>query len=218
MKLKDFFEWVIDFNYKRGWDLIPVSMAFVHLSEELGELAEIVVKFNLGQINEVDAKNEIAGEAADAMILVIKLAQVCRVDLLTHLATQENIYEFTVSNNYSGGKLDAEFAVIIENLVKCLGELARHVNFVEKFKDPKKRTNVQHPLVVELAIMFKLLLDIAKFCDVDLNKTIRMKMEKIAKRFDPSMALGETKSYLVHSVDSTEKNLTEFQVRFEGAE
>jgi NTP pyrophosphatase (non-canonical NTP hydrolase) len=214
MRLKDFFDWVNDFNYKRGWDLIPTSMALVHLSEEFGELADVILKYRSGDMDESEARYEVAGEAADAMILVIKLAQVCNVDLLSALA-QKGIHQFSSMGSQETDDFLSDLGQQVTQVLQSLGELARHVNFEEKFKDPSKRTNVQRVLVDELALMFELLLGVAGLCRVDVSRVLRGKMAKIAKRFSPEPSLAETKSYLQHAASTTSEALHKFQARFE---
>lgn len=214
LRLSDFFAWVNDFNYKRGWDLISASMALVHLSEELGELADVIVNYRKETLTEVKFRNEIAGESADAMILLIKLAQVCDVDLLTVL-NHKGISEFVSEPSQTQ---DAVFAGTVESyaiqILQSLGELARHVNFKEKFKNPEKRTGTQRSLVDELALMFELFMEVLVLCQIDVPDMLRMKMDKIAKRFDPETAQAETQSYLQHSASASKNSFTKFQERF----
>lgn len=83
MHVREYQTWLQAYDEERGWDKISPSHSFLHLIEEIGEIAREVEYYegyrDTDDLDEVRAR--LAGELADAATFMFKLAYQCGVDL-----------------------------------------------------------------------------------------------------------------------------------------
>jgi NTP pyrophosphatase (non-canonical NTP hydrolase) len=83
MRIREYQTWLQAYDQARGWDRISPSHTFLHLIEEIGEIARAVEVLE-GYRNGTDADDNrahLAEELADAATFLYKLAYQCGVDL-----------------------------------------------------------------------------------------------------------------------------------------
>lgn len=83
MHIREYQTWLQAYDVARGWDQISPSHTFVHLIEEVGEIArEVEVLEGYREVpDRDDARARLAGELADAATFLYKLAYQCEIDL-----------------------------------------------------------------------------------------------------------------------------------------
>lgn len=97
MKMKEMQLVKKDFDKARGWDKFDASNVFVHLVEELGEIGRHVnieekYKENKGHMN-IPANGELEREFAQALMLLIQLANHYDIDLESAFSSEFKIME-----------------------------------------------------------------------------------------------------------------------------
>jgi NTP pyrophosphatase (non-canonical NTP hydrolase) len=83
MHIREYQAWLQAYDMDRGWDKISPSHTFLHLIEELGEIAR-EVEYLEGYRSASDAskvRDRLAEELADAATFLYKLAYQCGVEL-----------------------------------------------------------------------------------------------------------------------------------------
>ncbi len=83
MHIREYQLWLQAYDEARGWDQISLAHTFLHLIEEIGEIAR-EVEYLEGYRDVTDAdgvRAHLAGELADAVTFLYKLAYQCGVDL-----------------------------------------------------------------------------------------------------------------------------------------
>jgi NTP pyrophosphatase (non-canonical NTP hydrolase) len=83
MRIREYQAWLQAYDEARGWDRISPSHTFLHLIEEIGEIAREVEVLE-GYRNGADtdhSRAHLAEELADAATFLYKLAYQCGVDL-----------------------------------------------------------------------------------------------------------------------------------------
>ncbi len=83
MNISDYQHWLEAYDEARGWDRVAPAQTFVHLVEEIGEVARLVL-YKEGYRNpdeRADLQAELAGELADAATFLFKLAYQFDIDL-----------------------------------------------------------------------------------------------------------------------------------------
>ncbi len=83
MHMREYQTWLQAYDVARGWDQIAPSHTFMHLIEEVGEIArevEVLEGYREAPDRD-DARARLAGELADAATFLYKLAYQCEIDL-----------------------------------------------------------------------------------------------------------------------------------------
>ena len=83
MQIREYQAWLQAYDEARGWDKISPSHTFLHLIEEIGEIAravEVLEGYRNGAGAD-DSRAHLAEELADAATFLYKLAYQCGVDL-----------------------------------------------------------------------------------------------------------------------------------------
>ena len=83
MQIREYQTWLQAYDTARGWDRIAPAHTFLHLIEEIGEVAR-EVEYLEGYRDTDDAeaaRARLAGELADAATFLYNLAYQCGVDL-----------------------------------------------------------------------------------------------------------------------------------------
>lgn len=83
MHIREYQAWLQAYDMDRGWDKISPSHTFLHLIEEIGEIAR-EVEYLEGYRSASDAnkvRDRLAEELADAATFLYKLAYQCGVEL-----------------------------------------------------------------------------------------------------------------------------------------
>jgi dCTP diphosphatase len=108
MHFRDYQAWLRTYDVERGWDKITPAHTFLHLAEELGEIAREVQYFE-GYRDAQDAgdvRAHLAEELADAATFVFKLAYLCDIDL--EQAMLSNMDKATRRFSVDYGRADTE--------------------------------------------------------------------------------------------------------------
>lgn len=108
MHMREYQTWLQAYDVARGWDQIAPSHTFMHLIEEVGEIArEVEVLEGYREApNRGDARARLAGELADAATFLYKLAYQCGVDLEEALVANMDKAEKRFSVDF--GRADTE--------------------------------------------------------------------------------------------------------------
>jgi NTP pyrophosphatase (non-canonical NTP hydrolase) len=85
LRIRDYQTWLQTYDEERGWDRIAPAHTFLHLIEEIGEIAR-QVEYHEGYREAVGlagspVRARLAEELADAATFLFKLAYQCGVDL-----------------------------------------------------------------------------------------------------------------------------------------
>jgi len=83
LRIREYQTWLQAYDVARGWDQISPSHSFLHLVEEIGEIArEVEFLEGYRDTDEPEsARARLAEELADAATFLFKLAYQCGVDL-----------------------------------------------------------------------------------------------------------------------------------------
>jgi len=81
MQIREYQTWLQAYDVARGWDKITPAHTFLHLAEELGEIAREVQYFEGYRDAEGagDLHSNLAEELADCATFLFKLAYLCGV-------------------------------------------------------------------------------------------------------------------------------------------
>jgi NTP pyrophosphatase (non-canonical NTP hydrolase) len=103
---------------ERGWERVLPSHTFMHMGEEMGEIARLLecMEGYRGTDRSLEALHaDLAGELADLTGLIIKLANQHDIDI--DAAMQAHLEKFATRN---------------QNIAECQGEMARYVAYQER--------------------------------------------------------------------------------------
>jgi len=108
MQVRDYQTWLQAYDVARGWDKITPSHTFLHLAEELGEVAREVQYFEgYRDAQDVgDLHANLAEELADCATFLFKLAYLCGVDLED--ALRGNMVKAENRSSVEAGQADTE--------------------------------------------------------------------------------------------------------------
>jgi NTP pyrophosphatase (non-canonical NTP hydrolase) len=124
MRIREYQTWLQAYDEARGWDKISPSHSFLHLIEEVGEIArEVGYLEGYRDADDTDeARARLAEELADAATFVYKLAYQCGVDLEDALKANMGKAEHRFSIAF--GRVDTKryLARQAENLAKIQKE------------------------------------------------------------------------------------------------
>ena len=83
MHIREYQTWLHEYDQARRWDRITPAHTFLHLAEEMGEVAREIQYFEGYRDTEgdPDRRAHLAEELADAATFLFKLAYLCGVDL-----------------------------------------------------------------------------------------------------------------------------------------
>jgi len=118
--IREYQEWLQAYDEARGWDKILPSHSFIHLIEEIGEVAREVgyLEGYRDADDAGEARARLAEELADAATFLYKLAYQCGVDL--EAALEANMTKAENRFSVAFGRVDTEryLARQAENLAK----------------------------------------------------------------------------------------------------
>lgn len=100
-------------------------------------------------------------------------------------------------------------------LLEHLGELSRHVMFLERFKDPSIGKANRGDLSVELAHVIVALVATPQGMGIDMSNLLENKLQHVIQRFPARAGSSETLRYLEHGQAETERRLREYRARFQ---
>ena len=93
MKFSEYQKKLARLEHERGWDRVLPSHTFLHMGEEMGEIARVLECFEGYRTTTLSSKalrDELAGELADLMAFLFKLANQYEIDMeqtmVRHLA------------------------------------------------------------------------------------------------------------------------------------
>jgi NTP pyrophosphatase (non-canonical NTP hydrolase) len=120
MHIREYQSWLQAYDRERGWDRITPPHTFLHLAEEVGEIAR-QVEYLEGYRDTDDAEQaraHLAEELADAATFLYKLAYQCGVDLEDSLKANMAKAENRFSVAYGRADTQRYLARQAENLAK----------------------------------------------------------------------------------------------------
>jgi NTP pyrophosphatase (non-canonical NTP hydrolase) len=118
--IRDYQTWLQAYDEARGWDKITPAHSFLHLSEEVGEIAR-EVEFLEGYRETDDAeaaRARLAAELADAATFLYKLAYQCGIDLEDALRANMRKAENRFSVDFGRADTERYLARQAENLAR----------------------------------------------------------------------------------------------------
>ena len=120
MQIREYQLWLQAYDEARGWDKISPSHSFLHLVEEIGEIAR-QVEYLEGYRDAEDAdevRGNLAEELADAATFLYKLAYQCGVDLEDALRANMSKAENRFSVDFGRSDTERYLARQAENLAR----------------------------------------------------------------------------------------------------
>jgi dCTP diphosphatase len=120
MHIRDYQTWLRAYDEVRGWDKIAPAHTFLHLIEEIGEIAR-EVEYLEGYRETADAeaaRAHLSEELADAATFLYKLAYQCGVDLEDALAANMTKAENRFSVDFGRADTERYLARQAENLAR----------------------------------------------------------------------------------------------------
>lgn len=84
MKFSDYQQRLAELEQERGWDRVLPSHTFLHMGEELGEIARILECFEgyrATDLSDPELREALSGELADLTAFVFKLASQYGIDM-----------------------------------------------------------------------------------------------------------------------------------------
>ena len=125
MRIREYQAWLQAYDEQRGWDRIAPAHTFLHLVEEIGEIAR-QVEYYEGYREAVDLACSqvhagLAEELADAATFLFKLAYQCGVDLEDALIGNMTKAEDRFSVAYGQSDTRRYLARQAENLARIQG-------------------------------------------------------------------------------------------------
>lgn len=108
MHIREYQVWLQGYDEARGWDKISPSHSFLHLVEEVGEIArEVEYLEGYRETGDADAvRARLSEELADAATFIYKLAYQCGIDLEDALEANMSKAEQRFSVDF--GRADTE--------------------------------------------------------------------------------------------------------------
>jgi len=126
MHIREYQLWLQAYDEARGWDKITPAHTFLHLIEEVGEIAREVEYLegyrdaeNVGMV-----RSHLAEELADAATFIYKLAYRCGVDLEDALQANMTKAESRFSVDFGRADTERYLARQAENLARMQGDQA----------------------------------------------------------------------------------------------
>jgi NTP pyrophosphatase (non-canonical NTP hydrolase) len=124
MHIREYQAWLHAYDEARGWDKIAPSHSFLHLVEEVGEIAREVEYLegyrDAGDLAKVNMR--LAEELADAATFLFKLAYQCGVDLEDALRANMSKAEERFSVDFGRADTERYLARQAENLARIRDE------------------------------------------------------------------------------------------------
>ena len=124
MHIREYQTWLHAYDEVRGWDKIAPSHSFMHLIEEVGEIAR-EVEYVEGYREAADptvVSARLAEELADAATFLFKLAYQCGVDLEDALRANMSKAEERFSVDFGRADTERYLARQAENLARIQDE------------------------------------------------------------------------------------------------
>jgi NTP pyrophosphatase (non-canonical NTP hydrolase) len=124
MHIREYQTWLHAYDQARGWDKIAPSHSFMHLIEEVGEIAR-EVEYVEGYRHAEDpaiVSARLAEELADAATFLFKLAYQCGVDLEDALKANMSKAEARFSVDFGRADTERYLARQAENLARIRDE------------------------------------------------------------------------------------------------
>lgn len=120
MQIREYQTWLRAYDEARGWDRISPSHSFLHLSEEIGEIAREVeyLEGYRAEDQPEEARARLAEELADAATFLYKLAYQCGIDLEDALQANMTKAEARFSVAYGQADTERYLARQAENLAR----------------------------------------------------------------------------------------------------
>jgi NTP pyrophosphatase (non-canonical NTP hydrolase) len=120
MHIREYQLWLQAYDEARGWDKISPSHSFLHLVEEIGEIARQVeyLEGYRDAENAEEVRGNLAEELADAATFLYKLAYQCGVDLEAALRANMSKAENRFSVDFGRSDTERYLARQAENLAR----------------------------------------------------------------------------------------------------
>ncbi len=83
MEIREFQDWLENWDRERGWDRVLVVHTLAHATEELGEVARAILRCDGYKPARSNAaiKAELSEELADLLVFLFKIAYQCGIDV-----------------------------------------------------------------------------------------------------------------------------------------
>jgi NTP pyrophosphatase (non-canonical NTP hydrolase) len=125
MEIAAYQRWLEEYDRLRGWDRVSPSQTLVHLMEELGEVARLVLHlegYKPGKGREDELRTELAEELGDAATFLFKVAYQFGIDM--EAAMKSNMPKAESRYSVEAGRADMVRYIQRqeENLARIKGE------------------------------------------------------------------------------------------------
>ena len=120
MRIREYQTWLQGYDLARGWDRVTPSHTFVHLIEEIGEIArQVECLEGYRDAKDTDqVRAHLAEELADAATFLFKLAYQCGVDLEDALRANMTKAENRFSVAFGQAETERYLARQAENMAR----------------------------------------------------------------------------------------------------
>jgi NTP pyrophosphatase (non-canonical NTP hydrolase) len=120
MHVREYQEWLQEYDEVRGWDRISPSHTFLHLIEEIGEIAREVECFEgYREADDIEeTRIRLSEELADAATFLFKLSYQCGVDLEDALRGNMTKAESRFSVSFGRAETERYLARQVEKLAR----------------------------------------------------------------------------------------------------
>jgi len=124
MQIREYQSWLQGYDRVRGWDRIAPSHTFMHLIEEVGEIAREIeyVEGYREATDPAEVSARLSEELADAATFLFKLAYQCGVDLQDALRANMDKAEERFSVDFGRADTERYLARQAENLARIRDE------------------------------------------------------------------------------------------------
>jgi len=125
MEIAKYQRWLEEYDRLRGWDRVSPSQTLVHLMEELGEVARLVLHlegYKPGEGHEDELKAELTEELGDAATFLFKIAYQFGIEM--DAAMRGNMPKAESRYSVEAGRADMDRYILRqeENLARIKGE------------------------------------------------------------------------------------------------
>lgn len=124
MRIREYQAWLQAYDEERGWDKIALPHTFLHLVEEIGEIArQVECLEGYREASDIQGvRTRLAEELADAATFLFKLSYQCGVDLEEALRGNMSKAEERFSVDFGQADTRRYLARQARNLAKIQGD------------------------------------------------------------------------------------------------
>jgi NTP pyrophosphatase (non-canonical NTP hydrolase) len=85
MHIREYQQWLEEWDGARSWDKVLLSHTLLHATEELGEISRLVQMLegyrSMDGVSVKEVREELALELSDMQVMLFKIAYLCEIDM-----------------------------------------------------------------------------------------------------------------------------------------